>query len=104
MGFFDKIRNLQAKTDPLNAGLENLVFGPPSTGNGNFSGVPNGQNFGLAPPPPPDPLSTLIQPTLMPSQNSPLLGQVKRQSVRRQLARSGRMSTILTQPDDSLGA
>lgn len=106
MGFLRKlldssgVADLQAKFDPLNAKLENIVFGPPSGQSGSFSGGPTGSVAA----PPADPLQTLIQPAQMPSQNSAELGQVKRQSLRKQLERRGRLSTILTQSDDTLGA
>jgi hypothetical protein len=53
-------------------------------------------------PTPPDPLLTLIQPETMPSPNSGR--DARRRSLKSQLARRGRLSTILTEADDSLGA
>lgn len=57
----------------------------------------------LAPGPTPDPLQTLITPTEMPSITSNQSRTAKRRSYAQQLARMGRMSTILSQSDDTLG-
>jgi hypothetical protein len=49
-------------------------------------------------------LQTLLQPTVLQSLNSPQGAQAKRQAVKKRLQSGGRLSTILTQPDDTLGA
>jgi hypothetical protein len=49
-------------------------------------------------------LQTLLQPTVLPSLNSPQAAQAKRQAIKKRLQSGGRLSTILTQPDDTLGA
>lgn len=49
-------------------------------------------------------LQTLLQPTVLPSVNSPPAAQAKRQAIKKRMQSGGRLSTILTQPDDTLGA